>query len=78
MVEPASTTPEVDEPPVTDPIALHERYRYHRARRHARIERARATRLARLRFWFVLCGLLLVCLVIGVTIWDKVQRLFGL
>jgi hypothetical protein len=79
MAETARTAPEqVDDPPAPDPVAIDRRYRYHRARRHARVERDRAVRFARLRFWFVVCGLLLVCLVIAVTIWGQVQRLFGL
>jgi hypothetical protein len=78
MAEPAKTTSELDEPPEFDSAAIDRRIRYHRARRSARLERARAQRFARLRFWFVVCCLLLVCLVIAVTIWDQVQRLFGL
>jgi hypothetical protein len=78
MAESAKTTPDLEEPPVFDAAAFNRRMRYHRARRIARTERDRAARFARLRFWFVVCGLLLVCLVIAVTIWGQVQRLFGL
>jgi hypothetical protein len=78
MAEPAETAPEIEEPPTFDSAAVHRRVRYHRARRVARIERDRTRRFARLRFWFVVCGLLLVFLVIAVTIWAQVQRLFGL
>jgi hypothetical protein len=69
---------ELDEPPAFDRVAIDRAYRYHRARRLARIQQRRESRFARLRFWSVVCGLLLICLVIGVTIWDQVQRLFGL
>jgi hypothetical protein len=78
MAKPARRQAELDEPPVSDPAAIEHAYRYHRKRRYARIERRREDRLARLRFWLVAAGLLLVALVIGVTIWDQVQRLFGL
>jgi hypothetical protein len=78
MAKPARRQAELDEPPVSDPAAIEHAYRYHRQRRYARIERRRADRLARLRFWLVAAGLLLVALVIGVAIWDQVQRLFGL
>jgi hypothetical protein len=81
MAQPARRPPELDEldgPPVFDPSAIDRAYRFHRARRHARTERRRATQLARLRFWFVLGALFLACLVIVVTIWREVERLFGL
>jgi hypothetical protein len=58
--------------------AIEREYRRQRARRHARIEHRRATRLARLRFWGVIGALLLACLVLAVTIWIEIQRLFGL
>jgi hypothetical protein len=80
MAGSVKTTPELEEgePPAFDLAAVDRRVQYHRARRVARLQRARDVRLARLRFWFVVCGLLLVCLVIAVTIWDQVERLFGL
>lgn len=75
---PGRSPGEIDEPPAFDRVAIDRAYRYHRARRLARIQQRREYRSARLRFWFVACGLLLICLVIGVTIWGQVQRLFGL
>jgi hypothetical protein len=78
MAKPARRTAELDEPPVPDPAAIEHAYRYHRQRRYARVERRRADRLARMRFWLVSAGLLLLTLVIGVTIWDQIQQLFGL
>lgn len=61
-----------------DPRAVDRAYHFYRAKRHARVEHRRATRLARLRFWAVAGLLLLAVLVVGVTVWDEVQRLFGL
>jgi hypothetical protein len=78
MAKPARQPAELDEPPVSDPAAIEHAYRYHRQRRYARSERRRENRWARLRFWIVAAGLLLVTLVIGVTIWDRIQSLFGL
>ena len=78
MAKPARRPAKLDEPPVSDPAAIEHAYRYHRQRRYARSERRREHRLARIRFWLVAAGLLLVTLVIGVTIWDQIQRLFGL
>jgi hypothetical protein len=78
MVQPAPSSRARDEPPVYDPAAIEREYRRHRARRYARTERRRATRLARFRFWAVLGMLFLGCLVLAVTIWIEVGRLFGL
>ena len=69
--------PAEDAPPV-DPTAVDRAYHYYRAQRYARIEHRREQRLARFRFWGVVALLLLVLLVLGVTIWDEVQQLFGL
>jgi hypothetical protein len=49
-----------------------------RARRRARIEHERQKQLARRRFWILLCFLLFVAVIIGLTIWDQIQALFGL
>jgi hypothetical protein len=78
MAQPARTPHELDEPPVFDPKAVDRAYRTHRARRNARIARRQERRLARVRFWLVLGWLLLGCLVLSVTIWVEVRRLFGI
>jgi hypothetical protein len=78
MAQPAGIGPEVDEPPILDPSALEREIRMQRARRTARVERERERRQARLRFWFVLAGLFLALLVLAVTIWDQIGRIFGL
>jgi hypothetical protein len=66
-----------DDPPI-DPDAIEEAYRFHRARRKARIQRRRSARRAGVRFWVVLCLLLVVSVVLAVTLWREVERLFGL
>jgi hypothetical protein len=78
MAQPARTRPGREPPPIFDPAAIDRAYRFHRARRHARLERRRETRLARLRFWLMLGALLLACLVVVVTIWVEIEHLFGL
>jgi hypothetical protein len=78
MGEPAPFPPQLDEPPAHDPHAVARAYRYHRARRAARIERRRERRWARLRFWLVLGCLLLAVAVIGVLILQQVQNIFGI
>ncbi len=78
MGEPAQIPSQVEEPPTHDPHAIARSYRYHRARRTARIERRRARRWARLRFWLVLGCLLLAVAVIGVLILQQIQNIFGI
>ena len=77
MAEPA-TRPAGDDAPPFDPIAVDRAYLQERARRRARIERSRARRRASLRFWLVLIGLLVASVLISLTIWREIERLFGL
>ena len=67
-----------DDVPVVDPAAIEAAYRRERARRRARLERQRARRAASLRFVGVVTFLLVLSIVLVVTIWHEVQRLFGL
>ena len=84
MAEPAKHSPAGDDqaPPIDaipfDPIAVDRAYLQERARRRARVERTRARRRAGLRFWLVLLGLLAVSVLLTLTIWREVERLFGL
>ena len=75
--------PETDEaPPVEPPVdtaeAIQWAYRFHRTKRRLRVERRRAARLAGLRFAFTLALLVFVFVVLSLTVWAEVQRLFGL
>jgi hypothetical protein len=66
-----------DDPPV-DPYAVQRRLRRERAKRRARIEHRREQRIAGLRF-LVLIGLLVfLALFLGLSIWEKIQAVFGL
>ena len=89
MAEPATRAPAGDDdpPPIDpnrvdaipfDPVAVDRAYLQERARRHARSERSRARRRAGLRFWLVLLGLVAVSVLLTLTIWREVERLFGL
>ena len=78
MAEPATRPPAGDDAPPFDPIAVDRAYLQERARRRARIERSRARRRASLRFWLVLLGLLVASVLISLTIWREIERLFGL
>ncbi len=78
MGEPARIPTDVEAPPVHDPNAIERTYRYHRARRAARVERRREQRWARLRFWLGLGLLLLAAMVIVVAILQQIQNIFGI
>ena len=78
MAEPATRHQAGDDAPPFDPVAIDRAYLQERARRRARAERSRARRRAGLRFWLVLLALIVVSVVLTVTIWREVERLFGL
>ena len=78
MAEPATRHPAGDDAPPFDPVAIDRAYLQERARRRARAERSRARKRAGLRFWVVLMALIVVSVVLTVTIWHEVERLFGL
>jgi hypothetical protein len=71
-------TPAEDEAPPIDPVAVHRAYRWEKARRRVRDERRRASKRANRRFWFIMLALLVACVVLAVTVWNEVERLFGL
>lgn len=78
MARPARDAAGLNDPPRHDPESVEHAYRYHRHRRAARIERQREHRQARRRFWAVAGLLVLLALVLVVTVWDRVESLFGL
>jgi hypothetical protein len=63
---------------MVDHEAVRDTVRLHRARRNARIEHRRRTRHAGLRFWVVLVLLLVATGALSITIWNEIQKLFGL
>ena len=67
----------VDAAPV-DPAAIELRYRYHRARRHARVRARQESRLAHYRFYILMSVLMALALAFVVLAWHEIQRLFGL
>lgn len=66
-----------EDPPV-DPEAIDRAYHYHRARRNARLRRQREKARARLRFIVTFALLAGLALFLLLTIWNEVQRVFGL
>jgi hypothetical protein len=65
------------EPPV-DPEAVDRAYHYHRARRNARVRRQREKTNAKLRFFVTFALLAGLALFLILTIWNEVQKVFGL
>jgi hypothetical protein len=77
MAQPARTERPREAPPV-DPSAVRRAYRLERAKRRARQQRVRERQLAHIRFWLVLVLLTSALLFLGLTVWNEVERLFGL
>ena len=69
---------EPDDAPSLDPDAVRRSYQHHRARRRARVEHVRRSRRAGARFWVVLLLLVAACMVLAMTTWREIGRLFGL
>jgi hypothetical protein len=67
-----------DDVPSLDADAVRRSYQHHRARRRARIEHVRRSRRAGARFWVVLLLLVAACMVLAMTTWREIGRLFGL
>jgi hypothetical protein len=61
-----------------DPVSYQRALRLARARRRARIEHQRELKRARVRFLVLVLGLVLLAAFIGISIWEKIEALFGL
>jgi hypothetical protein len=71
--------PQAGEPPPVDTSeAIQWAYRFHRTKRRLQVERRRATQLASLRFAATLALLVFVFVVLSLTVWAEIRRLFGL
>jgi hypothetical protein len=53
-------------------------YRLERAKRRARTRHEEERRLAQLRFWIVVAVLAAGVSLLSLTIWNEIERLFGL
>jgi hypothetical protein len=69
---------EPDDVPSLDAEEIRRAYQHHRARRRARVERVRRSRRAGARFWIVLLLLVAASVVLAMTTWREIGRLFGL
>ena len=78
MAEPARRAPTADEDsPSLDPAAIERAYARERARRRARVERRSAAKRSNMRFWLVLALLAFLTVVLALTVWSEIQRMFG-
>jgi hypothetical protein len=66
-----------DDPPI-DPRSFQRTLRQARARRRARIEHHRELRRARLRFLVLVLALLFLVVFLALSVWEKIEALFGL
>jgi hypothetical protein len=78
MAQPARRTVAPPEDPPVDPAAIDRAYRYHRARRNARIRRKREKSKARLRFMVTFVVLAGLAVFLMLTTWSEIQKVFGL
>ena len=78
MAQPARRPEMVDEALQLDPVAVQRAYRLHRARRRVHRHRQQETKRAKLRFWLVLLGLVVVSIYLSIVIWHQIERTFGL
>jgi hypothetical protein len=67
-----------DRPPAVDPTAVARAYRLERAKRQARARRDRERQAALLRFWTALVLLTGMLALLSLTVWNEIERLFGL
>src|SRR5919201_887558 len=78
MAEPARRViAQPDDLPV-DPTAIDRAYRLYRAQRRAKVARRREEARARLRFVITFVVLIALAIVLMLTLWHKVQSVFGL
>jgi Tfp pilus assembly protein PilN len=78
MAQPARRPEVVDEALQLDPAVVQRAYQLHRARRRAHRNHRQETKRAKLRFWLVLLGLVVVSIYLSIVIWHQIERTFGL
>jgi hypothetical protein len=74
---PRQRRPPETAPPI-DPTAVGRAYRLERAKRRARVKRQRERQNAQLRFWTVLVVLTAMLALMSLTVWNEIERLFGI
>lgn len=78
MAEPARRAVAPPENVPVDPTAIDRAYRLYRAQRRAKTERKREHGRARLRFMATVFVLIALAIVLMLTLWHKIQTVFGL
>ncbi len=78
LPDPRDAPPDPPDDAPVDPAAIELRYRYHRARRQARVRARQESRLAHYRFYIVMAVLLALAVAFVLGSWHEIQRLFGL
>ena len=78
MAEPARRVVAPPEDVPVDPTAIDRAYRLYRAQRRAKVARRREHARARLRFLMTFVVLIALAIVLMLTLWHKVQSVFGL
>ncbi len=77
MAQPARSRSLAGDDPPLDPLAVDRAYRLERKKRRARLERERARKRAAVRFAFALALLVGLTIFLSLTVWQQVERLFG-
>ena len=77
IAAPARQRKDLDQPPL-DPVAVPRNLARARAKRRARIEHKLEKRRAGFRFYVLLGALVFVALFLSLSIWQKIESLFGL
>jgi hypothetical protein len=66
------------EDPPLDPFAVKRAFALQRAKRRARIEHEQERRRARVRFYALFGGLVFLALFLSLSVWEKIESVFGL
>jgi hypothetical protein len=61
-----------------DPFELKREFALQKARRRAKVEHERELRRARVRFYALLGGLVFLMLFLSLSVWEKIEAVFGL
>jgi hypothetical protein len=78
VAQPARRQRRRDTAPPIDPTAVARAYRLERAKRHARARRQRERQNAHLRFWTALVVLTAMLALLSLSVWNEIERLFGI
>jgi hypothetical protein len=78
VAQPARRQRRPDTAAPIDPTAVARAYRLERSKRHARAKRQRERQNAQLRFWTVLVVLTGMLALMSLTVWNEIERLFGI